>query len=494
MTGFHSTLSRRDFMKALGLTSAGAGAIAAATPVFNDLDDAISASPRINDRPWWIKERNFGDPTVDIDWSLVKRYAFQNARRTSPIQSTNPSEWTNTGATYLTDAEKAKERELLIAHSQNAFPGWEPGPKGIGDIRQTALKYASLFLAFSGWPSNIQSNGVNIPLKKLFMDAGGADMFDSWLGVQTAPTPEQMHTPKWQGTPEENLQMMKSVVRFYGGEDVGAIEIDDNVKKLFWTSTYDFGKRIEFEDIEQAYETKDKMVIPNSYKWILTWTMRQPFEQNRRGAGTSDSAASYLSYVRGPMANVQIKEFMRAIGYQGLSQDNQHCGSGATATLSGLGELSRASYVNHPKYGISLRIAWGIPTNLPLAVTKPIDFGGFEFCKTCGICAEQCPTGAIHKGDPSWETSTPGFPVKGFLGFHTDYSKCPHCPVCMSVCPFNTAPNGSFIHDFVKSTSANTTLLNGFFANMSRNMGYGRKDPRDWWEIEDMPWGVDTTF
>ncbi|GAI88797.1 unnamed protein product, partial [marine sediment metagenome] len=41
MSKYHSTVSRRDFMKALGLGAAGLGAAGAAAPVFHDLDEVI---------------------------------------------------------------------------------------------------------------------------------------------------------------------------------------------------------------------------------------------------------------------------------------------------------------------------------------------------------------------------------------------------------------------------------------------------------------------
>jgi len=37
----------------------------------------------------------------------------------------------------------------------------------------------------------------------------------------------------------------------------------------------------------------------------------------------------------------------------------------------------------------------GVITDLPVASDKPIDFGLQEFCKTCKICATECPAGAL---------------------------------------------------------------------------------------------------
>ncbi|GMW05186.1 MAG: hypothetical protein AMXMBFR85_11660 [Dehalococcoides mccartyi] len=73
MQNFHSTLSRRDFMKGIGLAGAGFGAAAATAPVFRDLDEGASiAANTYKKNPWWVKERNYCDPTTPIDWMYGK--------------------------------------------------------------------------------------------------------------------------------------------------------------------------------------------------------------------------------------------------------------------------------------------------------------------------------------------------------------------------------------------------------------------------------------
>jgi len=47
MSKFHSTITRRDFMKGLGLAGAGLGAAAATAPVFRDLDEIVSSASEL---------------------------------------------------------------------------------------------------------------------------------------------------------------------------------------------------------------------------------------------------------------------------------------------------------------------------------------------------------------------------------------------------------------------------------------------------------------
>ncbi|RAL70211.1 Tetrachloroethene reductive dehalogenase TceA [Dehalococcoides mccartyi] len=46
----------------------------------------------------------------------------------------------------------------------------------------------------------------------------------------------------------------------------------------------------------------------------------------------------------------------------------------------------------------------------------------------------------------------------------------------------------------VKGTVANTPLLNSFFTNMEKAMDYGRKDPEEWWDMDDFTYGIDTSY
>ena len=81
MSKFHSAVSRRDFMKGLGLAGAGLGAAAAAAPVFHDLDEAIASKPGpVHKFPWWVKESDQGEFTWFERHSLLSETEKMNVK------------------------------------------------------------------------------------------------------------------------------------------------------------------------------------------------------------------------------------------------------------------------------------------------------------------------------------------------------------------------------------------------------------------------------
>jgi epoxyqueuosine reductase len=91
MGNYHSTLSRRDFLKALGLGGAGLGASAAfpmlSTPL-RDLDEAVSSPMASFKHPSWVKSMD--KPTADIDWPTLKRFDYHYERRRLALLNWRP--------------------------------------------------------------------------------------------------------------------------------------------------------------------------------------------------------------------------------------------------------------------------------------------------------------------------------------------------------------------------------------------------------------------
>ncbi|OBW62520.1 MAG: reductive dehalogenase [Dehalococcoides mccartyi] len=484
----HSTISRRDFMKGLGVAGAGIGAATATAPIFHDLDEILASPSASFKRPWWVKERDFGNPTCEIDWNQIKR--MDNSQTLHGVTT-----WSN-----LIGPEKVKtwahdggvtERENI----KNNVPG--------NTLKDVAL-LSAVGSAINGGTSFVQ-NPVELP------DPDMAPPIYLWAG---APSPEYFGATKYQGTPEENSQMMRAAMRFMGASQVGFAELGENEKKLIFTRHARIPKNIVFEAEDKGYETSDKFVIPDKPMWVISISIqmsKELFRQGRSILRTCGNGSRYYVWV-GLQARAQA--FLNGLGYQGLGYPFRFWGlmpSIADAVLTGLAETSRNSNVCiSPEYGTVVGY-FSMLTDLPLAPTKPIDAGIFRFCHTCRKCADACPVQAIsHDSEPSWDiprsalspNAEPAWTTGGKKVFHRDDPLCfttwqpPFCGVCMGTCTFNTNDVAS-VHEFVKSTVSTTSLLNGFLWKADSFFGYGLtpdEDKENWWNHDLPTYGYDTTI
>lgn len=498
MTQFHTTLSRRDFMKGLGVVGAGVGVGAVIPPAFNDVDEITSAPSAITRKPWWVKLQD--KPTVPVDMNTLKE-----GRTRSICLERAPG--------YASPPEGAETNQKFIDYYKREWGEWDPGPncQGMGDfpflnnqhvgsVRDNALMAALQINLFGQFPPEVvKATGGKFHI-----------LHDKPAGWRLAPPVEQRGGTKWQGTPEENLRTVRAAARFFGADDVGAIEVDDNFRKVMWGSSIDLlpaffrGEikqyKLEWGDVNDFVLTPgpvepSNIVIPNRCRYFVHWTMRQPPSRMRHDCGTIQGPSQAWTYSHNAQIGKNIQEFLWGLGYIALDNWMGYIiPTGYTGVMAGAGELSRWSAVLTPKFGATTRAMYGFLTDLPLAETKPVNFGAYEFCHTCGICADKCPMEAIQKGEPSWDAPE-AWQNPGYLGWRLDLTRCTHCPVCMSVCPFSSLDN-SFVHTLVRGTSTTTTLFNSFFASMDRTFGYGRKPPEDWWERDqtEPTFGIDSTL
>jgi reductive dehalogenase len=466
MGKFHHTVSRRDFMKGLGLSAAGLGAATVANPGFHDLDEVSSSAGGELKRAWWVKENDFGKPaTLEIDWSKVQR-ADRSKISTFPYRnSTHPT--AVYGREHFTELQKQ-----VINH---AAPDWEED-----NIRDLAMSGATLALRFYN-----------------YYTPAGKTMF---MGYQSAPTPEARKMARWEGQPEENIRMLRHAARFFGASSLGVTLLDEDTKKLIFSKESN-GKAYVFRDVAEVEETATEYIIPNRFKYMITWTHLQATELTLREPSTLGQSASNMAYSRLPFIAVQLQEFIRGLGYHGINAwSGEMAPSNPFGVLSGAGEHGRFGFaVITPELGSMVRGMCRMLTDLPLEPTKPIDAGISRFCLTCATCAKFCAFNALPKGDPSWEpyseaeTGVPYSP-DGFYGWRLNTVACANCTACQAFCPFNSSGRSSFIHEFVAGTSSITPIFNAFFANMEESMHYGNKDPRTWWDNEEYLYGINPKF
>jgi epoxyqueuosine reductase len=491
---FHSTVSRREFMKGLGLTGIGIGGAALVAPTFHDLDELASSEPANWKRPWWVKQLEAEKPTCEVDFDSMKRF---DQRQTTQSQYTN--------AQYAGAAEWAKvaARGAEVNAANNGKKGNTARDKSL----QNAATYFYSALIFTASTLTGPTKGIK--------------------------TPEQNGLPKWTGTPEEGSRMLRAASVFFGAGAMGSSELQ---KKLVFTymksgaadgrtandATYItswpppavVGPKIDFENVAKGYETTERKVLPDAVNLhevgIMIPMAKDAWRTALAGGTCGISGAANISRYRMWTCSVQpgIQAFLTGIGYTGYGYPFPDMSGGlvpaeASAVLGGIAEIGRHSEAAiSPEFGANMGY-YSFLTDMPIADDNPIDAGIFKFCHSCRVCADRCPSGSIsQEGEPSWELPQ-GYNVpnmnqqSGKKLFWTDTHSCVKyknaygCTICRPVCTFNT--NNAAIHQYIKQTVSTTSLFNNFFAKMHDPFGYGLKDPDEWWDLSLPIWGTDST-
>lgn len=460
-------MSRRTFMKVLGLGGATAGVATLAGPAFHDLDEVMASPLAERKLPPWAKESE--KPTVEIDWKRMDRFDGTKTMFNPP-----------------------------------AFG------RAIGREEEEKLRRIGGLFGEGAYSNRLQKNEPGFKLRDLALNMGGRffmhpDRYAKWkpfIGPMMSPTPKDLGVPKYEGTPEENSRMIHAAMKLFGAATVGFTELNEQTRKLFYSVDAFDRKEIAFEGIDEPEETETKRAIPNKTKSVIVFSVRQAPTNIARAPYPVSQAAVGMAYSEGALIANRIQEFLRTLGYFCVAESNilgSLANSGGFGVLAGLGELSRLNRVITPEYGPIVRI-FKVATDLPLAPTKPIDSGIWEFCRVCKKCAEACPTNTLSFDDPTWE-------VKGFWNnpgvkaYYEDAPKCltywrqsgGSCIICFAVCPF-TKQDKSFMHAFVHQAIATTPAFNSVLRQMDDVFGYGKlKDPESWWDLDLPPFGYDTT-
>ena len=489
MSKYHSTVSRRNFMKALGLGAAGIGAAAAATPIYRDLAELSTSDKASYKRPWYIKENEFKKPSTEVDWSIFEWWDNGPA----PIDVDPGADAAR--FTHIIGYEPRSDRER--ADLQYRFNINEAQ----GVIRETGLKsgkpgYALRDKALS---TGLGFNNFGVPYFMMPFIPPKVQLFVPWTG-DVVTTPEQLGVSKWTGTPEEATGMVRTASHHYGSYNIGVFELDSDTRKLAKP------KRIRFADEDTAHDEDFnntygfRRVIPNKAKWAIAVAHSQSTEMTKRGPLSAQQLGSTHGYSTMYFPVHRTIRFIKALGYQAMEVGFSDIMNVAAGAISGVGELSRMTMQLTPEHGPNIRGCPVIVTDLPLAPTPPIDAGMFEFCKTCKICAEVCDenngqTPLSLETEPTWEVQGPSNRT-GVKAFQIAWGRCNFCPFCMSSCPFSRH-NISPIHNIVTATTAITPIFNGFFTQMEHFFGYGMHDTdayyNDFWErdINSKEWDPD---
>jgi len=478
----HSTVSNGERMKNLGLNDERADE----GSKFQDLDDVISSSKAEWKRPWWV--RWVDEPTVEVDWDGMERFDATKIQQVSWRKYVGEEK-----VKELNKRREEKTRQWIIEQR----PGYTLRARALdisgGQAGSVGVTFRGSWTQYS--PEETGKSGYYTK-----------DVIHSKLRdpARARPlSPEEQGVPRWEGNPEENARMIRSVLRHFGADQVGFVELNERHRKLIYAVDALEGKRLEFENVERAYETEEKRVIPEKARWVIVFSVQMAEELLKRRSGLAptafSSSASGAAYGRARNIMDRIQVFLHVLGYQGL-MGTWFNGLGiapALGVMAGLGELSRLNRLISPEHGPLQRV-FKIVTDLPLAPTKPINAGIMDFCRTCKVCAEKCPADVLSKEtEPTWEPVGP-WNNPGHKTWYEDSTACRTwwaistmgCITCFAVCPFSKKDK-SFMHHIVKATIAVNPMMRGVVNNMITRMdsvfGYQKqRDLEKWWEL-NMP-------
>lgn len=174
--------------------------------------------------------------------------------------------------------------------------------------------------------------------------------------------------------------------------------------------------------------------------WVIVLALAHNYDKLKQvpsdetnGEGVTDVG---MQYARGTRASYALAAWIRSQGYNA----NAYPGPGASALLlippaiaAGLGELGKHGSLISRQFGAGVRLA-GVTTDMPLVSTAPDHFGADAFCRTCQVCTNSCPPGAIIESKQL---------VRGVERWYVNFDKCiPYfaenasCGICIAVCPW----------------------------------------------------------
>ncbi|MBK8027222.1 MAG: reductive dehalogenase [Chloroflexi bacterium] len=445
-------------MRDLGLLGMGAATVATLGPI-EALGESWSDTAGIAPRPPWVRQVDV--PTVEIDWEAIYRFDERNTVRRG---------WSK----YM-DEESFKAVQDLS--NTSIYDRSKAGQSGYS-VRDIALYRAS-----------------------------GIGATQSFLGPDNVMKPEENGLAPWTGSPEDASEMIRAALRAFGAATVGFVELDENTEKLIYAIDPDGKELVISEEAEVAEETETQRIIPKAARWVIVWTVQMSQEGMMRSPTPVGAATTAMSYAIGRATQSRLQGFLRGIGYYGLgeAQTNALGIAPGFGVLAGLGELSRLNRMISPEYGPMVRV-FKMITNLPVAPTKPIDAGIFNFCQTCKTCATYCPSGSLSTGDPSYETQG-AWSRGGVKGYYENSLTCrnywaevgTNCGICFAVCPFSVKDR-ALIHQMVKGVVGTTTIFNSALAELSRTVyspgkaDEPQKDPEEWWSLDYSEYGVNSTL
>lgn len=233
--------------------------------------------------------------------------------------------------------------------------------------------------------------------------------------------------------------------------------------------------------------------IDMSYKYAIVFVCRKHDMTIRASNGWEQivDPASFQSYQRVALQSEAVANYLRRLGWGAEPSNSKNYVNIMPPVLleAGIGEVCRMGIVLNPFLGTNFKASC-VLTDMELEVDGPVDFGLQEYCGSCNICADQCPSGAVRRGEQIL--------YNGYFTWKLNFEACARfdtlneegcvCGRCTKVCPW-TRPH-SRPEDFADWDGNLEALYAGVEARRKEMAGNNFVDPVEathkwWFELDE---------
>jgi epoxyqueuosine reductase len=260
-------------------------------------------------------------------------------------------------------------------------------------------------------------------------------------------------------SPALAAKLIKKAAHHFGATMVGITTIEPD-----WCYNYN----LRGSSDRGSYE------VPKHWKFVIAFGVPHQWEQVN---SNPNSGTSFDAYSRSSIAARRLETFIKSLGYPARRHspmDGYDLLAVPYLVKAGLGEQGRHGIVITPETGSNFRSAF-VTTSLEMKIDQPIDFGVEDFCKTCQICADICPSGSISKAENNLEQTT-----RGYRHWEINKTSCYNfwmqsmggmgCRLCLIACPYSRKSN--WLHQLARKADSKdpTGIVNKSLTSMQKNL------------------------
>jgi len=237
----------------------------------------------------------------------------------------------------------------------------------------------------------------------------------------------------------------------------------------------------------------DGTPIDAPFKYAIVFVCRKDQMTIRASNGWEQivDPASFQTYQRIALQSEVVANYLRRLGWDAEPSNSKNYLTLMPPILleAGIGEVCRMGIVLNPFLGTNYKASC-VLTDMELEIDGPVDFGLQEYCRNCDICAEQCPSGAVSKGEQilyngyyTWKLNTTACSNFDILNLEGCV-----CGRCTKVCPW-TRPH-SQPEDFAGWDGGLDALYRGVEAQRRSLAENNYVDPMEathkwWFELDE---------